>query len=465
MVIRPSPEELHFSQRPAVTEPIPGPRSRDLLDKQAAAEANTVAYPLSLPIGIDSAQGATIKDVDGNIYLDFSAGIGVANVGHSNPYVVDGAKDQLDAITHTIDFPTEARLDFIDALNSTAPGALPSNSRIAFGGPTGTNAIEASIKLAKYNTGRSGIVGFDRGYHGGTMGALSLSGWSSYKSDYTPLLPNVAHVPYPRARDHSTPEAAMEATLDEVRSVISGGSGEFEGPPAGIWVEPIQGSGGVIVPPEGFLSELADITTANDVLLIVDEIQTGMGRTGEWFASDHAGITPDVMTVGKAVGGVGLPLSATVYREELDTWGPSAHAGTFRGHVPAMVAGTRAIDYIDEYDLLARATEIGSYLQDRLREIQSTCPSLVDVRGRGLLIGAEFRDAEGSPLSDMVESIQTRCLRRGLVVWTAGIEGHVLRLLPPLVLTDQQARTGMNIIQDVVETVTQEKNTPTESAL
>ncbi|SDY25519.1 aspartate aminotransferase family protein [Halobellus clavatus] len=452
----PPPEELHLSQRPAVTEPIPGPRSSDLLERQAASEANTVAYPLSLPVAIDSARGATIKDVDGNVFLDFSAGIGVANVGHSNPYVVEAAKEQLDAVAHTIDFPTEARLAFIDALDSIAPGTLPGNSRIAFGGPTGTNAIEASIKLAKYNTGRSGIVGFDRGYHGGTMGALSLSGWSSYKSDYTPLLPDVAHVPYPTPRDGETPDAALEATLEEVRAVVSGRASGLDEPPAGIWVEPIQGSGGVIVPPEGFLAELAEITAAHDVLLIVDEIQTGMGRTGEWFASDHAGITPDAMTVGKAIGGVGLPLSATVYREELDTWGPSAHAGTFRGHVPAMVAGTRAIEYIDEYDLLDRATRVGSYLQDRFREMQQDCPSLVDVRGRGLLIGAEFRDADGSPLPDVVESIQTRCLRRGLVVWTAGIEGHVLRLLPPLVLTDEQARVGMDIVQDVVETVTEE---------
>ncbi|MFD1686175.1 aspartate aminotransferase family protein [Halobellus litoreus] len=452
----PPPEELHFSQRPTVTEPIPGPRSSDLLDEQAAKEASTVAYPLSLPIAIDSARGATIEDVDGNVYLDFAAGIGVANVGHSNPYVLEAAQEQLGAVAHTIDFPTEARLEFIDALDSIAPGTLPGNSRVAFGGPTGTNAIEASIKLAKYNTGRNGIVGFDRGYHGGTMGALSLSGWSSYKSDYTPLLPDVAHVPYPRPNEYETSEAALEASLEEVRAVVSGRSEDFETPPAGLWVEPIQGSGGVVVPPDGFLQELAEITARHDVLLIVDEIQTGMGRTGEWFASDHADITPDAVTVGKAVGGAGLPLSATVYREELDTWGPSAHAGTFRGHVPAMKAGSRAIEYIAAHDLLDRATELGAYLQDRLRELKQQCPRLVDVRGRGLLVGAEFRDADGAPLPDLVESIQTRCLRRGLIVWTAGIEGHILRLLPPLVLTDEQAHVGMDILQDVVGTVTDE---------
>lgn len=452
----PPPTELHLSERPEVTTPIPGPRSSDLLDEQDAIEANTVAYPLSLPIAIDSARGATIRDVDGNVYLDFSAGIGVANVGHSNPYVVEAAQEQLESVAHTIDFPTEARVEFLDALESIAPGTLPGNCRVAFGGPTGTNAIEASLKLARYNTGRGGLVGFDRGYHGGTMGALSLSGWSSYKRDYTPLVPDVAHVPYPRPQDHETPEAALEATLEEVRAVVSGRAEGLDEPPAGLWVEPIQGSGGVVVPPEGFLSALSDITAEHDVLLIADEIQTGMGRTGEWFGSDHAGITPDAMTVGKAIGGVGLPLSATVYREELDTWGPSAHAGTFRGHVPAMVAGTRAIEYVDDHDLLDRTTRLGDYLQDRLRELQEHCSALVDVRGRGLLVGAEFRDDDGDPRSDLVDAIQTRCLRRGVVVWTAGIEGHVLRLLPPLVLTDEQARVGMDVLGDVVREVTAE---------
>ena len=182
-----------------------------------------------------------------------------------------------------------------------------------------------------------------------------------------------------------------------------------------------------------------------------------MGRTGEWFASDHAGITPDAMTVGKAVGGIGLPLSATIYREELNRRGPQAHEGTFRGHAPAMIAGVRAIEYIEKHDLLNRASKLGNYLQTRLKEMQQNCPLLVDVRGRGLLLGAEFRNEEGTPLPSLVELIQKRCLRRGLIVWTAGIEGHVLRLLPPLVLTDEQARVGMDILDDAVSTVTEEE--------
>lgn len=454
MAVGPPPEAIHFSQRPQVDGSIPGPRSRELLEKQSEIEANTVAYPRMLPIAMDAARGATIRDADGNVYLDFFGGIGVANVGHSNPYVLEAAQNQLDSLAHTIDFPTEARIEFLEALDGIAPGSLPGNSRIAFGGPTGTNAIEASIKLARYNTGNEGLIGFDRGYHGGTAGALSLSGWSSYKSDYEPLLSGVVHVPYPTARGNERgPKESLERTLREVRAVLR----DDDSPsPAGIWVEPIQGSGGIVVPPEGFLEGLRAIADDHDLLLIVDEIQTGMGRTGKWFGCTQSGITPDAVTVGKGVGGVGLPLSATIYREGLDTWGPKAHAGTFRGHVPAMIAGARAIEYIEGHGLLARARDLGSYLRERLAECASTCPSLVDVRGRGLLVGAEFADADGSPLPSVVEAIQDRCLRRGLIVWTAGIEGHVLRLLPPLVLTDEQACVGMDILGEVIEDVTRE---------
>ncbi|MHB9288864.1 aspartate aminotransferase family protein [Halobacteriales archaeon Cl-PHB] len=448
------PAEMHISQAPSVDGPVPGDRSQTLLDRQAEREANTVAYPRNLPIAFDEARGATIRDADGNVYLDFFGGIGVANVGHSNPWVLEGAQDQLDDLAHTIDFPTEARVEFLEALDAIAPGDLSGKSKIAFGGPTGTNAVEASIKLAKYNTGNDAIVGFRGGYHGGTAGALSLSAWSSYKSDYAPMLPDVVHLPYPYPLRQDKSEAeAVEDALAEVRDVVASSRSGIPDP-AGIWVEPIQGSGGVVTPGEGFLAGLEEIANENDLLLVVDEIQTGFGRTGEWFASDHHDVTPDAVTVGKAAGGIGLPLSATVYDEELDTWGPSAHAGTFRGHVPAMVAGTRAIEYIREFDLLDRAVELGAYLQERFREAGADSPFLAEVRGQGLLVGAEFLTADGQPFGEFVSDVQSYCLERGVIVWTGGIEGHVLRLLPPLVMTDEQARVGMDVVADAIATVT-----------
>ncbi|MCY4731566.1 aspartate aminotransferase family protein [Natronomonas gomsonensis] len=453
MTVGPPPAELHLSDHPKMTTAPPGPNSRELLAAQSELEANTVAYPKKLPIALDSARGATIRDVDGNVYLDFFGGIGVANVGHSNPYVLEAAKTQQDDLVHTIDFPTEARVEFMEALDDIVPADLSGSSKVVFGGPTGTNAVEATIKLAKYNTGNDALVGFRGGYHGGTSGSLSLSAWSSYKSDYAPLLPDVVHAPYPYPfREDRSPEDSAERALEEIREIVAGKrSGIPE--PAGIWVEPVQGSGGVVVPPEGFLSELAAIADENDVLLIADEIQTGIGRTGEWFASDHHEFTPDAITLGKAVGGIGLPLSATVFDESLDTWGPSAHAGTFRGHVPAMVAGTRAIEYIKEYNLLERAVELGAYLEDRLREAADGNPFLGEVRGQGALVGAEFVTTEGVPDGDYVSEVQRRCLNKGVIVWSGGVEGNVLRLLPPLVMTDEQARVGMDIVVDTVEAV------------
>lgn len=449
------PSGLHIAERPMLRTSIPGPSSLRLLDRQQNREANTVVYPRTLPIAFEEAKGATIRDADDNVYLDFFSGIGVANVGHSNPYVLEGVKSQQDRLTHTIDFPTEARVAFMEALDEIAPGELSGRSRIAFGGPSGTNAIECSIKLAKYNTGNDALIGFRGSYHGGTAGALSLSAWSNYKSAYTPLLPDVVHLPYPYPfRQGKSPEAAVADCLSEVRETIEGERSGLPAP-AGIWVEPIQGSGGVVVAPDEFMRGLREITVENDLLLVVDEIQTGMGRTGEWFASDHSGITPDVVTVGKAIGGIGLPLSATIYDETLDTWGPSAHAGTFRGHVPAMVAGTRAIEYIREFDLLERAIELGEHLQNRLWEVAEADPFLCDVRGRGLLVGAEFVTEE-EPFPEFVSEVQKRCLDRGVIVWSGGVEGNTLRLMPPLVLTDEQARVGMDVIVDVINEVSRE---------
>ncbi len=233
---------------------------------------------------------------------------------------------------------------------------------------------------------------------------------------------------------------------------------KFENPygghetPAGIWVEPIQGEGGVVVPPTGFLQGLRDIADDNDALLVVDEIQTGIGRTGEWFASDHFDVTPDAITMAKALGGTGLPIGATLYHEQFDTWGPGGHVGTFRGNVPAMVGGLRAIEYIEAHDLLSHATELGTYLRDRFREVATSTPEISAVRGKGLFIGLEFVD--GDPAKELVTEIQRRCYENGVLVWSAGRYKNVLRLIPPLVLTSEQAETGADIICDAIEAST-----------
>ncbi|MFB6121385.1 MAG: aspartate aminotransferase family protein, partial [Halobacteriaceae archaeon] len=223
--------------------------------------------------------------------------------------------------------------------------------------------------------------------------------------------------------------------------------------PAGIWVEPIQGEGGVVVPPEGFLSGLRDIADEHDVPLVVDEVQAGFGRTGEWFACEHEDVTPDVMPVAKGAGGIGMPLSATIYDSDLD-FEPADHSGTFRGYLPAMEACIRTIDYVEDHDLLAHASDLGAYIQERLHTVADDVPEVADVRGRGLFVGAEFRD-DGEAAPDLVDEIRRECMRRGVLTWGGGREANVLRLMPPLVMTREQAATGLDVVTDVIRSVSE----------
>ncbi|RBI60350.1 aspartate aminotransferase family protein [halophilic archaeon] len=454
-MVGPPIDELHFSEAPSVKS-VPGPKSRQLLDRQRKIDSSVVAYPDRVPIAFKAGRGATLQDVDGNTYLDFFAGIGVLNVGHSNPYVVEAVDEQTEQLVHSIDFPTEPRLDLIEKLGKIAPGSLPGNNRVVFGGPTGSDAIEATIKLAKHTTGGHGLIAFRGSYHGATSGALSLTGAKKFKKEYTPLLSDVQYARYPYTFKHGvSEEEAMEQSLADVRSILEDPYGGLTNP-AGIWVEPIQGEGGVVTPPEGFLPRLKELAEDNGVPLIVDEIQTGFGRTGQWFASSWEDVTPDIMPMAKAIGGIGLPLSATMYREELDTWSTGGHVGTYRGNLPAMRAGVRAIEYIQQQGLLEHGREVGDYIRKRLEEIAESNPHLAEIRGKGMFIGAEFVNADGQPWKEAVLDIQTRCYEEGVLVWTAGRHGNVLRLIPPLVLTQEQAEVGTDVIVDAIAEVTTE---------
>jgi diaminobutyrate-2-oxoglutarate transaminase len=449
MVVEPSYDQIHYDDAPSVDD-VPGPKTKRLLERQEQIDSSAVAYPNDIPIAFEDARGATVRDVDGNTFIDMFAGIGVLNVGHSNPYVLEAVHEQVDEITHTIDFPTEARIELIEKLDEIAPGSLAGNNRVVFGGPTGSDAIEASLKLAKYNTNGHGFVAFRGAYHGATSGAMSLTSNKAFKEDYTPLLPDIVHAPYPYPfAQETTEEDAVIDALDEVRAIVEDPYSGVANP-AGIVVEPIQGEGGVITPPDEFLPGLKEITEDNGIPLIVDEIQSGFGRTGQWWASEWYDTTPDVMTTAKALGGVGLPLSATMYHEDLDTWDSGAHAGTYRGHVVAMRAGSRAIEYIQDNDLLTHAQELGTYIRSRLRETAEQNRHLGEVRGRGLFIGAEFVDRNGEPATEFVDGIQQYCYEHGVLVWTAGRYGNVLRLLPPLVLTRDQAETALDVISEAI---------------
>ncbi|WP_096389247.1 aspartate aminotransferase family protein [Halopenitus persicus] len=442
--------ELHFDDAPSVGD-VPGPRSRELLEKQREIDSSAVAYPEDIPVAFEEGKGATVRDPDGNTYIDLFGGIGVLNVGHSNPYVLEAVHEQADKLVHTIDFPTEARLDLIERLNEIAPPGLKDQNRFVFGGPTGTDANEAAIKLAKYNSGGDGLIAFRGAYHGTSSGAMSVTGNKKLKDHYTPLLADVVHAPYPNPlHQEKPPQEAVEHSLEEVKAILEDPYGGLANP-AGIIVEPIQGEGGIVAPPEGFLQGLRDLATDNDVPLVFDEIQSGLGRTGEWWASEWYDVTPDAMTTAKALGGVGFPLSGLMYHEDLDTWGSGDHAGTYRGHVVAMRAGVRAIEYIQDHNLLAHARDLGAEIRGRFAEIADSNDAIAEIRGKGLFIGVEFTDENGQPDDETVDAIQTDCFEHGVLIWKAGRHGNVLRVIPPLVLTEELADTAMTIIADAID--------------
>lgn len=448
-------ESLHFEDAPDVSS-VPGPRSSDLIDRQLELESQTVTYPRSLPVAFESGRGATLRDVDDNTYIDFVAGAGVLNVGYSNPYVVEAVRDQVGDLTHTLDFPSEARVDFLETLSSIAPGSLQGNSRVALGGPTGSDAIEASIKLARANGNGSSLIAYRGGNHGQTAGALSLSGVNKYrKKGSGPYVAGVEHVPYPYPLQQGlSPEEALDRSIADLREKLDDPYSGIEDP-IGVWVEPIQGSRGVIVPPTDFLPRVRELCDEHDLMLITDEIQTGMGRTGKWFASEWAETTPDAIAMGKALGG-GHPLSCLLFHEDHDTWTPGSHKGTWRGYLPAMVGAVRAIEYIRDHNLLAHGREIGEYMRSRFREAMDSSQYIAEVRGKGMLTGIEFLDTDGEPFPAMVSDLQQYCLDHGLVVWTSGRHGTVIRMLPPLVLTRDLAETGTNILIEGIEELTAE---------
>lgn len=424
-----------------------------MLSEQERFEGSAVSYPRGIPIAIESGRGATIRDVDGNTFIDFFAGAGVLNVGHGNPSVVAAAGEQQKLLVHALDFPTPAKLRLIQALRPLLPGRLAERAKFHFGGPTGSDAVESAIKLAQIHTGRRGIIAFHGSYHGMTGTALSASSDSSLPGRQ---IGPVHFLPYPYTyrgtldRDEETsPQLAGVALLEScLADPLSGVT-----KPAAVIVEPIQGEGGTVVPPAGFLREVRRVTAEHDVLLIVDEIQTGFGRTGSMFACEEEGISPDIVTLSKALGGIGYPVSCIAYEERCDDWQPGAHIGTFRGHQVGMAAGAAAIDYIQNTALIDHARDLGDMALAFLRTAAENLPAIGDVRGRGLFIGVELvRDLESKePWPELARNLRSACADRGLIFEIGGHFGNVVRFLPPLVISRSLLEDGLQIFVDTLE--------------
>ncbi|EXU64731.1 2,4-diaminobutyrate 4-aminotransferase [Streptomyces sp. PRh5] len=525
-----------------------GGAAQGILRRQALRESAARTYARALPVVPVRARGMTVEGADGRRYLDCLSGAGALALGHHHPVVLDAIRAVLDAEAplQVLDLATPVKDAFTDELFATLPPGLAARARVQFCGPAGTDAVEAALKLVRTATGRDGVLAFSGAYHGMTAGALAASGGapSSGSSGVTRLpFPYDYRCPFGVGGEHGAELSARwtEKLLDDPK----GGAAD----PAGMILEPVQGEGGVIPAPDGWLRRMRDITAARSLPLIADEVQTGVGRTGAFWAVDHSGVVPDVMVLSKAIGG-GLPLAVVVYHEDLDVWPPGAHAGTFRGNQLAMAAGAATLAHVRENNLAERAATVGARMLDRLRQFATGRRWIGDVRGRGLMIGLELVDPEAGPAGaagnatpvghaagagyaagtesatngdregppdcaspseapphqaslhqaspsevapyeltpregarrtgaqggsaggapdggapyagdaraadlpadpELAAAVQQECLRRGLIVELGGRHGAVIRLLPPLTITDEQTEAVLDRLTDALD--------------
>lgn len=412
------------------------------LDRQEAIESNARTYPRRLPLALKSGRGVRVWDVEGREYIDCLAGAGALALGHNHPAVVEAVRDALreEVPFQTLDLPTPLKDRFINDLFDSLPPEFGRHFKIQFCGPSGADAVEAALKLVKTATRRRGIVAFHGAYHGMTHGALSVSGESVPKIALSGLSAEVQFLPFPS--DYHCPfglggDAGSDLGARYIETMLDDpNSGVLL--PAGMIVEVVQGEGGVNPAPDEWLRKIRALTKRRGIPLIIDEVQTGLGRTGRLYAFEHAGVMPDVLILSKAIGG-GLPLSVVVYHRDLDDWKAGAHAGTFRGNQLAFAAGAATIRHVCERRLDAHSAEVGRALQAALEGAAADARCVGDIRGRGLMIGVEIvdRDAVGAPppFPKHARRIQHECLRRGLILELGGRHGAVVRFLPPLIVT------------------------------
>ena len=438
---------------PQLKTPLPGPRAKALIDRDGAVVSPS--YTRSYPFVMARGQGVAVEDVDGNVFLDCAAGIAVNSTGHSHPDVVNAIVEQAKKFLHMsgTDFYYEPQVQLAEEMNRIAPLAGPKRS---FFSNSGTEAMEAALKLARYHTKRYGIIAFLGSFHGRTLGSLSLtSSKAIQRRGFGPPLGGVYHAPFPnpyRRADGQSEDAVADAAIDYIEENILV---HLVSPDevAAVIVEPIQGEGGYVVPPVSFFQRLRALTQKHGILLIADEVQSGMGRTGKMFAIEHFGVEPDIVTIAKGVAS-GMPLGVTTARAEIMAWPPGAHASTFGGN-PVSCAAALATIKLLEASLIANAATVGEHLLMRLRDVQKKHPLVGDVRGKGLMIGIELvRDPKTKTRANAErDRLVDECFKRGMLVLGAG--RNTLRLCPPLVLTKSQADTVAHIIDESLSAVEQ----------
>jgi len=434
---------------PRIIVPPPGPNARAVIDRDVAAASTS--YIKEYPLVVARGKGAMIEDVDGNRYLDFMAGIAVAATGHAHPKVVAAIQEAASRFLHICgtDFYYEDMTALCERLARLAPG--PSRKRV-FLTNSGAEAVEGAIKLARNSTRRPALVAFDGAFHGRTYGAMSLtSSKTVQRGGFGPMLPEVYHVPYANRYRCQHCRDRAECTLDCVRSIETELFARRVHPRdvAAIFVEPIQGEGGYVVPPLGFLTALRELCDRHGILLVIDEVQSGIGRTGKMFACELEGVEPDVLLTAKGLGS-GMPIGAIIARDEVMKWGQGAHGSTFGGNPVCCAAALATLDLV-EGGMMTNAQTMGEYLMSGLRRLAERHESVGDVRGRGLMIGVELVTdrATREPASGLVHELVQRAFRRGLLLLGAG--KSALRLAPPLIVDTYEVDTALGIIDTVLD--------------
>lgn len=444
--------ELSIPGAPIIKSVPPGPKSQEILKYQAEHESSAVSYSRGMPMAVARGKGATLEDVDGNVYIDFFAGAGVMALGHGHPEVLKASHEQIDKVTHSLDIPTETRQRMVKSLKSVLPKEL---NRIFFGGPTGSDAVEQALKLAKFNTQRFGIIAFEGAYHGMTGAALALTTDSSHRDGLGPLVPGIQFIPFPytyRNPFGCPDEQVGDQAADYLERILEDSHSGFS-KPAAVILESVQGEGGTIIPSPRFLQRVREITEKHGVLMICDEIQSGLGRTGKMFAFEHAGIVPDIVTLSKALGGIGFPISAIAYREELNTWPPGKTIGTFRGNMVAFAAGATALNWMVDNKVPERAAELGKKAMVKLKELEQSSKILGEARGIGLMMGLEMVEDKQTrkPSADLAKKIRKYAHQRGVMIEVGGHHNNVARMLPPLVITEELLMKGIDILAGVIK--------------
>ncbi len=427
---------------------VPGPKAEAWIQRDGANISPS--YTRSYPFVMERGEGVYVWDVDGNKYLDFTSGIAVTNTGHSHPEVVRAIKEQAEKFLHMsgTDFYYPVQIELAETLNRIAPIEEP--TRVFFTN-SGAEAVEAALKLARYATRRPHILAFRNAFHGRTMGALSLTASKVVqRRGFAPLLPEVTHVEYGYCYRCPFNRTYPECDLACIR-YIEEELFHSEVPPdqvAAIFVEPIQGEGGYIVPPPGWMRALRELCDRHGILLVADEVQTGMGRTGKMFAMEHFGVEPDIITVAKGIAS-GLPLGAMIARKSLMIWPPGAHASTFGGNPVAAAAALATIRLL-EGGLVENAARVGKHMKARLLDMKDDHPTIGDVRGLGLMLGVELvKDKETKERAkDVRDWVIQRAFEKGLLLLGAG--RNVIRFIPPLIIDEETADKGLDIFEEAL---------------